>query len=1142
MRNFNKCSDLKHGNIRFFRYIKFIPLLLVFLYGGTVSASEADVAYVQKHLFTMNIDNMTIREVFSTIEKQSDYIFFYSAETFNVERRVTLRVKNETITGLLDKILGRNSNCTYMIKGRQIFIRVKGDKEQMQQQSKKAVDQKGRTITGVVRDASNNDPLIGASVTVKGAKLGVITDVNGNFTISDVPNNVEIVVSYVGYTSQTVAVGRGNNINVKLNPTNALLNEVVVVGYGTQRKVNLTGSVASVDMSKISESRPITNVSSGLAGLVPGLYVRSADNIPGDDATLFVRGQGTLNNSAPLVIIDGVEGSFNSITPQEIATISVMKDAASSAIYGSRAANGIILITTKKGESGKVKLSYDGYISGESVAHKMHFVSSNADYMELQNEALKNSSMSAMFSDDNIKAWRAHDGENSLEWPATDWANAVFRTSWITNHNVSLSGGSDAIRTFVSFNFQDTPGIIPNTGYKKYAIRANNELAATKWLKLGVNLNGAYEKRQPGSLQVDNFFSFTSNCVPSIVVKGPDGKWGGTNNSEENQGGCLSPLSYLYKYTGNNNAYHFNSKFYATITPLKGLVINSSYHYMYADQKTKQIPHDLVGWNFQTNQISIDWADSPRVEDYDVRSIRNFMDADASYENRVLDNRLYFKVMVGASQEQFKREYLDASRTGLIDEHLDQLNACTGSAEAYGNVSSNWAMHSFFGRVNLSWADRYLFEFNYRRDGSSRFAKGSRWGNFPSVSAAWRLSEEPFMASFKDTWLDNLKIRASYGSLGNNAVGDFATVATMSEALYVLNGKPVNGFVNDGIASGNLKWESTYVTDLGLDITVLNNRLDASFDYYNKLTKNILAQLPIPVEVGLVDPPVQNSAKVRNRGFEANITWQDHIRDFNYFIKGNVTYNKNSVVSFKNGERSISGTKMIQEGYGINTLFVRKVDRIIQTDEDLAKVQSIISNAPQGKNPFPNGTPVKGDLLYADTNNDGLINDDDRVPVGHGATPRWMFGFGFGANWKGFDFACQMDGVADIKSYFNNNFYTVSIGQPQVINKKIADGRWYEGRTSQAKFPRLTSANIYRNTLNSDFWVKNTSFLKIRNIQLGYTLPAVITQQAGISRLRLYTSLENFFTITNYPGLDPEVSGMYYPSMKQLVFGINLSF
>lgn len=1114
--------------LRFFLVFNVFFMISVFAFSNSTITLN-----MKTDLLSIQVEDVTVKDVLNYIEKRSKYIFIYSEKVQNIlSSKVSVSVSNKNIETILRE-LSSKTGFRYIVSGRQITISVPQQKTKIQENPISSE----QIITGRVEDADTKEPLIGVSVIEKGTKNGAITNSDGVFKIK-VDNKSELEISYIGYKKQVIKIGNSKFIKIGLISDNKMLSEVVVIGYGTQRKVNLTGSVASVDMTKISESRPITNISSGLAGLVPGLYVKSGDNIPGSDASLLIRGQGTLNNSSPLVIVDGVESPFSSVIPQDIATISVLKDAASSAIYGSRAANGVILITTKRGEKGKVKFNYDGYISGQSVAHKVHFVGSNADYMELQNEALKNSGAATMFSDANIKSWREHDGENSLEWPSTDWANAVFRTSWTTNHNFSLSGGSDFMNSFLSFNYQDTPGIIENTGYKKYAVRANNEMNVTHWLKIGMNINAAYVKQQAGASNVPLFFEYTSNCVPSIAIKGPDGKWGGTNNSEENLGGCLSPLSYLYRFTGEDNTRSMNSKFFVTLIPLKGLTVNASYHYNYLDRKILTIPHDLIGWNFQTNQITINWAYSPSVTDKDTRQIRNFMDADVSYENRLLNQQMHFKIMIGASQEQYKSEWFSGLRNDLIDESLNQLNACTGTSEAYGS-SSDWAMCSCFGRINLSWIDKYLLEFNYRRDGSSRFDKSNRWGGFPSVSAGWIISEEPFMASLKQTWLDNLKLRASWGALGNNSVDNYATVATMSQALYVLNEKPVNGFVS-GLVNGNLKWESTYVTNVGLDF-IIKNRLNGSVDFYNKLTKNILAQLPIPLENGLVDAPYQNSAKVRNRGFELNLGWQDRIDKVNYFLKGNFTYNNNKVVKFKGGERSIDGTTMIQEGYGINTQYVRKVDRIIQTDEDVALVQNIIKKAPEGKNPFPNGVPVKGDLLYKDMNKDGLINDDDRVPVGHGANPRFMYGLSLGVNWNGFDFSCQMDGIAGINTYYNNSFYTVSLGEPQVINKEIADGRWYEGRTN-AKFPRLTNKSITKNVLNSNFWIKNNSYMKIRNIQLGYTISSSIIQKMNISRLRLYASLENFFTITNYPGLDPEVAGMNYPQMKQAVFGINLSF
>ena len=595
----------------------------------------------------------------------------------------------------------------------------------------------------------------------------------------------------------------------------------------------------------------------------------------------------------------------------------------------------------------------------------------------------------------------------------------------------------------------------------------------------------------------------------------------------------------MYKNKGENRTRGVNTKFFATLVPVKNFTITGSYHYDYRDNKIISIPQQVSGWNFQTNTITYTSSlPSPSVKNYDVRSIRNFMDASAVYENSLF-SKLDYKIMVGGSQEEYSSEYFSATKYGLIDNNLTQINAATGSAEASGSLR-DWAMHSFFNRLNLSWAGKYLFEANYRRDGSSRFLSDKRWGGFPSVSAGWRISEESFMADLRNAWLDNLKIRASWGSLGNNSVGNYDAISTLSSTLYVLNDKPITGFAPGDIANGNLQWESTYIINAGIDWTI-KNKLTGSLDYYNKLTKNILARLPIPLEVGLVSAPYQNSAKVRNSGLELNLQWNDKIGDVSYFVNGNVTYNKNKVVKFKEGEASIDGTKMIQEGYAINTQYVRLVDRIVQTDADLALVQSIIDKAPDGKNPFPDGVPQLGDFLYKDTSEDGIINDDDRVPVGHGENPRFIYGFSFGAEWNGFDFSCQMDGVAGLNTYYRNGFYTTSLIEPQIINSDIAEGRWYEGRESKASFPRLTTGSNTRNILNSDFWVKDNSFLKIRNIQLGYTIPSEMVSKIKVNRLRVYVSLENYFTFTSFPGLDPEVTNMGYPMMKQAVFGLNLS-
>ncbi len=1117
--------SVRNSLLKILSIMKFtIFFLLIFV--SQLSAS----LYSQQTKLKVDFNQATIKEVIDEIEKQTGLTFFFSGDVLDIDQLITLKTKSMSIDDILELVSKQTGLSLTVVRDQILVKKVNPAIESFQQQ---------KTISGKVTDTSGQ-PLPGVTVIKKGTTLGTITNADGEYSIANITPDAILQFSFVGMKTVELSVAGYTILDAVLEEETIGVDEVVVVGYGTQKKVNMTGAVSSVDLTKIAETRPITNVSFGLAGLIPGLYVKSSNNAPGSEASILIRGQGTLNNSAPLIIIDGVEADFNSVSPHDIASVSVLKDAASAAVYGSRAANGVILITTKQGEKGKTIIRYDGYASLQSIDNKMSFVSSNADYMELQNEAMLHSNQTPQFSEGNIAEWRAHDGENSILWPATDWMNAAFRSIWTMNHNISVSGGTDQLKSFASMNIQDSPGIVKNTGSKKVSMRMNNLFEVNSWLQVGINLSASITKRDPGanSTVINDFFSAT-NAVPSVVIKGSDGKFGGTNNSEENLGGCLSPLAYLYKNKGDNKARGLNSKFFATLNPVKNLTIKGSYHYNYWDNKITSIPQQVSGWNFQTNTITYTSSlPSPSVKNYDVRSVRNFMDISAVYENTVL-SQLDYKVMVGGSQEQYDTENFSATKYGLIDNNLTQINAATGSAEASGSLS-DWAMHSFFSRINLSWADRYLFEANYRRDGSSRFLSGKRWGGFPSVSAGWRISEESFMSKLRNSWMDNLKIRASWGSLGNNSVGNYDAISTLASTLYVLNDAPVTGFAPGDIANGNLQWESTYIVNAGIDWAI-KNKFSGSLDFYSKSTKNILARLPIPLEVGLVSAPYQNSAKVRNTGLEVNLQWKDRIGGVNYFVNGNLTYNKNKVIKFKQGEASIDGTKMIKEGYAINTQYVRLVDRIVQTDEDLSLVQSIIDNAPEGKNPFPDGVPELGDFLYKDTSNDKVINDDDRVPVGHGENPRFIYALSFGANWNGFDFSCQLDGVAGLNTYYRNGFYTTSLILPQIINKDIADGRWYEGRETKASFPRLTTSSNTRNILNSDFWVTNNSFLKIRNIQLGYTIPYNLVSKIKVSRLRLYVSLENYFTFTNFPGLDPEVTNMGYPMMRQAVFGLNLS-
>ena len=1024
------------------------------------------------------------------------------------------------------------------------------------------------TIKGVVEDQFG--PIAGANVVEKGTTNGTITDMDGNFSLEVAPNSI-LVVSFIGYKEQQLPVNNQKVFTIKLAEDSQALEEVVVVGYGTQKKVNLSGSVTSVNVSEMAESRPLTNISTALAGTAPGVQITSSNNIPSNngDADIKVRGQGTLNNSSPLVIIDGVEGNLNSVSPQDVETVSVLKDAASSAIYGSRAANGVILITTKSGKSGKMKLDYTGYVSFQTLDKPYDVISNYADYMEYLNEGLANSNKPAQFSQNVINLWREKSQDpnglneygmpNYLAYPNNDIFD-VYETGVSHQHNISASGGSEKITYYTSFNYLNNPGILENCGYERFSLRANIDSQIKDWLKLGVNLSGYTANTTPVSENIKDIYTYgLTGGNPGIAYLDDQNRLGiNANNEDDPQNATNNPYNRLRNTTGNIQMNTLKTRLYAILTPLKGLTIQGSYTYDYYDKFKDSKPNFVPMYNFQTNTLFTDGVGQTSIYNYNEKTFRNFMDATARYERNFFSDRLSTNLMIGASQEQYKRQFFSATRKDLIDPSLGVIEGAIGESSSTGNITE-WAMRSFFGRLNLGWDDKYLFEANLRADGSSRFLSDNRWGYFPSFSAAWRISEEEFMKDVN--WLDNLKIRASYGSLGNNTLGsnrdndgNYTSQSLYAQTNYVLNRAVAMGLSQTAIANAALTWETTYITNVGVDYNVLGNRLSGSIEFFNKKTEGILIDLPAPMVHGNATIPKQNAAQVTNKGLEFSTNWSDKIgKDFSYNVGFNFTYIKNNVDKFKGDDASYDGARMLKEGLPIWSLYVREIDRIVQTDEDLALVQAMLDNpAVDGKVVFPYGTPQKGDILYKDINGrdengkltgkpDGIINDDDRVVVGNGKNPTWTYGMNLGFNWKGIDFSALLQGQAGIKDVYLSNLYKCGVRVGYQLNKDVIEGRWYEGRTD-ATYPRLLDYNDTRNEQYSDFWVASKAYLKIRNITLGYTLPSAWTKVAYMDRVRIYGSLENFFTFTKWKGYDPEIEGITYPTMRQAVIGVNVTF
>lgn len=641
-----------------------------------------------------------------------------------------------------------------------------------------------------------------------------------------------------------------------------------------------------------------------------------------------------------------------------------------------------------------------------------------------------------------------------------------------------------------------------------------------------------------------------------MVFQAPDGRFGAMNNPEDDaQSAVNNPLVRLNQVAGNIAKHNLRTRFVATLKPFKGFSITGSYSYDVVDEERKRKPVILEQWNFRDELITRTTEGKSSIMNYDGKTQRYFNDVVARYENRFINDQLGLNAMIGASQERYYQHNFQATKYDLIDYSLNVINGATGDASASGS-STEWAMRSFFGRVNLDWNNKYLLELNLRADQSSRFLSNKRTGYFPSGSFAWRIDQEEFMKGALEKGLSNLKLRLSYGSLGNNSVGNYDALATyaIDNSNYSLNNLLVQGLVQTKLANRALTWESTYMTNVGVDFGFFNNRFTGTIDYFHKRTKDILIELPAPLVHGSTDIPKQNSAIVTNQGVEFTLGWQDKIGDFSYGINGNFTYVKNIVNKFKGrdkGGMSIDGANVIWEGHSINSQYLLRVDRIIQTDKDLQLVQQIIDNAKQlyGNNIaenqiFSSGKPEKGDFLYKDTNGDGLINLDDREIVSDGPNPKFQFGLNLNASYKGLDFSVLFQGQAGAKIYWKNDLAnTASVRYGYQMNKEVVEGRWYEGRTTSAEYPRLLEYSNNKNKQMSDFYLQDLSFLKIRNIQLGYTLPKSIVSKTSLERIRVYGSLENFFTFTSFRGFDPELGGtLGYPTMKNVVVGINVSF
>lgn len=991
--------------------------------------------------------------------------------------------------------------------------------------------QQNKTIKGQVLDA-NGDPIIGATVKVEGTKNATVTDLDGNYTLNNVQGG-KLQVSYIGYQTQTVAIGSRSNINISMAEDNKTLSEIVVVGYGTQKKANLTGAVSSVSVEEMG-NRPITNSSTLLQGTASGVYALQKSGQPGaDGANINIRGVGTLNNSDPLVLIDGFPGSMNDVDASEIASISVLKDAASSSIYGNRAANGVILITTKKGASGKTSVSYSGYF-GVQEATRLPKTLDSYQYVTLYNEACANMGQSPKFPDPE-----KYRNSTDPMYPNNNYFDIYYNTANMQNHRINVSGGSDTFQYAVMFGYLDQDGILACTNYNKADFRANlDSYLLKKKLRISTRLSGNLSnKKQPTDLWSTIWYA---TLAPIYPLKNEAGQWMAVNG-ERNYLGEAEEGS-----TTKEKRHTFNGQVEAEYKFLDGFSAQLTYGYNaeFVDNNAFNANVTLANTDGSTKTL----ASNLTVTNH--TNIQTMLTGLLRYDHTFGKHTV--GAMVGYSEEYFDWKWNSGYRSGFANNTQRELNLGDATSQTNNSGHYDLGLRSFFGRINYNYDNKYLFEANVRRDGSSRFSKGNKWGSFPSFSAGWVMTEENFM---KDTrsWLDMLKIRASWGKLGNQNINSYYVgndILTTGNN-YSFGGTLASGVAIQDLINKNVSWETTTQTDLGFDLN-LSNGIWATFDYFIKKTDDILMQTPIPLTMGNLTKPYYNVGKVENKGFELTLGYNKIFANgLKLKTNANFSHISNKITDLHGDSPIISSPKAQVEGYAINSFYGYVQDGIYQISDFTWQNNSDPNIAHKdrqyqlkdGVTRVTNFTPQPGDIKYKDLNGDGVVDmDHDRQVIGK-QFPDLSYAWSLNLEWKNFDFNMFWQGVAGIDGYTYYEIATCCSGFANMGNWWL--DRWTPENPSN-KYPRVTTDGT-RNDIHSTFYMEDASYLRLKNIELGYTFDRKLWKGLGDCKIRLYGSIQNAFTITSYKGFDPEqetgqTRAEAYPQTRIYTVGLSVNF
>lgn len=1089
-----------------------------FLLMVCVFCSYAGNAHSQNAKVSIRMNNVKLDKILNEIENQTDYLFIYNNQV-DINKITSVKVKNEAVAQVLDRILS-GTGINYELEGTHIILTTEAIKDLHAQQQAK-------TVTGTVTDVSG-EPIIGANIRIKGTTTGTITDIDGNFSIKAEPQSV-IEVSYIGYLTQETVINNQKSIRFLLKEDTKTLDEVVVIGYGVQKKADLTGSVANINTEKLN-TQSNANIGQALQGKIAGVDIVSQGGAPGSGTRIMVRGIGTLNNASPLYIVDGMYmNSIDHINPNDIASIDVLKDASSAAIYGSRAANGVIIVTTKEGSNTEGKPIIDLSVNlGISTASKFLDMLDAKGWAEVTTIARQAIGKPALDM--------ATDLANK---PDNDWQDIMFRPALMQNYNLSVKGGGKYSTYYTGLGYFNQDGIVKGTNYQRYNIQSKNDYKRGIF-SAGTNLIISFSHDKPLHQELrGGMIGTILQSVPTLEKYDDtrEGGYGGTYGDVVNIPHPLAIIDDNIMDRYNENVKIF-ANLYAQIELFKGLKykLNLTPDFSFERYKNYLNKYDF---GLATNSITQLTERQRRRRNILVENLLTF---DRTFGEHKIS------ALAGYTYQDSRFRHIQAYGEGL-PQGLEEIDAATTNRSNEGN-SWRSVLTSILGRVFYSYQNKYLFTATIRRDGSSKFGKNNRYGYFPSFSLGWNVAEEKFMENVH--WLDQLKLRGGYGVLGNQEIDNYQYSSTITTGINYPdgNGGLLQGAFPKNFANPDIKWEETAMTNVGIDFMAFNNRLSLTADYYVKNTKDILLTVPIPISSGGANDPIRNAGKIRNNGFEFNLGWMDQPNpDISYGINLIGSFNKNKVIAMGSESGSIKGgstnqnitTSETKAGYPIGGY------RLISTAGYFNSQEEVDAYAKDGKKIQPAAEP--GDIKFVDANNDGVINDDDRVFQGS-PFPDFTFALNGNMRYKNFDLSIGLQGVLGNKIYNATRQTLEDVTKGSNFLASCLD--YWTPENKNASHPRLTWDDPNRNTrAESDRYLENGSYLRLRSVQLGYTFPQTWFKGA-IQHARVYINAENLFTITSYSGYSPDVNAdnanyrgfdnFIYPTNRTFMLGLNVTF